>query len=63
METCEKSVRNEVQNDVTGEEKGVTRVTVDRIHGERLMFRGGGGGFLGFVPREGGGAGAERGRV
>lgn len=33
---------NEVQNDVTGEEKGVTRVTVDGIHGERLMWWWGG---------------------
>jgi hypothetical protein len=39
-ETREKSVRNEVQNGVTGAEKGVTRVTVDRIHGERLMWWG-----------------------
>ena len=42
-ETCEKSVWHEVQNDVTGEEEGVTRMTVVRIHGERLMFGGGGG--------------------
>jgi hypothetical protein len=37
-ETCEKSVGNEVQNNVTGEEKGVTRMTGDGIHGERLMW-------------------------
>ena len=42
-ETCENSVRNEVQNDVTGEERRVTSVTVDRIRGERLMFGWGGG--------------------
>jgi hypothetical protein len=35
---CEKSVWNEVQNVVTGEGKGATRMTVDGIHAERLVL-------------------------